>query len=92
VAGRVDDYLVSLRAASIYSLQVSLNQYWSPSIDEFDFSRLPDGNYRITAHFEGKGAGNLNLDTPGIALMNFWIGTVESHAFEFEIKRGEIVR
>jgi hypothetical protein len=41
--------------------------------------------YRISARFEGHRATSLNLDTPGIALVNFWKGTVQSEVLEFEV-------
>lgn len=84
VAGRVDDFIVSLRAGSLYAIRVSLDQYWSSATKEFGL-KLPRGRYRIEARFEGQGARFLNLDTPGIALLNFWKGTVRSNSLTFEI-------
>jgi hypothetical protein len=84
VFGRLDDFTVALRRGAIYVLRLSLEQYWSSSTKEFDL-RLIDGRYRIAARFEGKGANYLNLDTPGIALMNFWKGTLQSNWLDFEV-------
>ena len=77
IAGRVDDFIVGLRAGSLYAIRVSLDQYWS--------IKLPRGQYRIEARFEGQGAQSLNLDTPGIALLNFWKGILRSNSLAFEI-------
>jgi hypothetical protein len=84
IAGRVDDYIVALRSGSVYVLRVSLDQYWSPEAKAFA-STLADGRRRISARFEGQGAKAVNLDMQGVALMNFWKGTVQSNSFEFEV-------
>ena len=81
VAGRVDDFTVALQSGSIYVLRVSLNQYWGP---EFEL-KLAEGRHRIAARFEGQGAQSANLDMQGIALLNFWKGTVQSNVVEFEV-------
>jgi hypothetical protein len=84
IAGRLDDFTVALRAGAAYEFPVSLDQYWSESTKEFGM-KLGAGRYRIHARFEGHGASYVNLDTPGIALMNFWKGTAESNTLEFEV-------
>ena len=78
VAGRLDDYLVPLRAGSTYSLQLTLDQFWCQETKEFSIPLL-SGNNHLTAQFEGTGANAVNLDMPGIKLMNFWLGKVESN-------------
>ena len=78
IAGRIDDYVVPLRAGSIYTLKISLDQFWSPATKEFDL-KLSAGQYRISAQFEGGGAVAPSLDMPGIKLMNFWIGKLQSN-------------
>jgi hypothetical protein len=85
IAGRVDDFIVALRSGSAYSLRLSLDRYWSPATKEPDL-KLPPGRYRIEALFDGRGAMFQNLDTPGIALLNFWKGTVRSRPLSFEIQ------
>lgn len=77
VAGRVDDYVVPLRAGSTYTLNLSLDQFWSPNTKEFEL-KFP-GKCQITAQFEGGGAKTNNLDVPGIKLMNFWPGNLQSN-------------
>ena len=82
IVGRLDDFTVALRAGAAYEFPVSLDQYWSES--EFGM-KLGAGHYRIQARFDGRGATQVNLDTPGIALMNFWKGTAQSNTVEFEV-------
>jgi hypothetical protein len=84
VAGRVDDFTVALRSGSTYVLRLTLDQYWSPATQE-SVLRLADGRYRIAAHFEGQGAKAVNPDMQGIALMNFWKGTLQSNSAEFRV-------
>jgi hypothetical protein len=78
VAGRVDDYVVPLRVGSMYSLQLTLDQFWCQETKEFSIPLLSGDNY-LSAQFEGTGAHAVNLDMPGIKLMNFWLGNVESN-------------
>ena len=78
VAGRLDDYVVPLRAGSTYTLQLTLNQFWCQETNEFSIPLLSGDNY-LAAQFEGTGANDRNLDMPGVTLMNFWLGKVESN-------------
>lgn len=78
VAGRLDDYVLPLRAGSMYTLQLTLDQFWCQETKEFSVPLLSGNNY-LTAQFEGTGAHAVNLDMPGIKLMNFWLGNVESN-------------
>lgn len=91
VAGRVDDFTVALRIGSIYTILATMDHYWSPSNKEFG-APLPPGRYRILARFQGEGAHTTNSDMPGMALMNFWRGTVQSNPLEFVVFRQEPVR
>ena len=84
VAGRVDDFTVALRVGSVYTIRATLDHYWSPSTKEFGVT-LTRGRYRILARFQGEGARTTNLDMPGLALMNFWKGTVQSNPLEFVV-------
>ena len=84
VAGRVDDFIVALRAGSVYALRVPLDRFWSPATKEFELN-LARGQYRIESRFVGDGARYINLDTPGIALLNFWKGTLRSNSATFEV-------
>jgi hypothetical protein len=84
VGGRVDDFTVALRVGSVYTIRATLDHYWSPSTKEFGVT-LTRGRYRILARFQGEGARTTNLDMPGLALMNFWKGTVQSNPLEFVV-------
>jgi hypothetical protein len=83
VAGRLDDYVVPLRAGSIYTLKLTLDQFWCRETQEFEVPLRP-GENRLTAQFEGRGAKLLNQDMPAIRLMNFWFGKVESNPLLIE--------
>ena len=84
VLGRIDDFTVALRAGSVYTIRATMDHYWSPSTKEFGVT-LTSGRYRILARFQGEGARTTNLDMPGMALMNFWKGTVQSNPLEFVV-------
>lgn len=68
----------------MYAIRVSLDQYWSSATKEFGI-KLGRGRYRLEARFHGQGAQSLNLDTPGVGLLNFWKGTLRSNSLAFEI-------
>lgn len=83
VFGRVDDYIVPLRAGSSYTLKLNLDQFSSPGAKEFGLKFLP-GRYQITAQFEGGRPSTNNSDVPGIKLMNFWLGKLQSNIIVVE--------
>ena len=85
IAGRVDDFIVALRSGSAYSIRLSLDRYGSATAKEWDLKLIP-GRYRIQALFDGQGAMFPNLDTQGIALLNFWKGTLRSNPLSFEVQ------
>jgi hypothetical protein len=78
VAGRVDDYVVQLRVRSSYTLHFTLNQFWCHETKEFSIPLLSGENH-LTAQLEGAGATHLNTGQEGMALMNFWLGKVDSN-------------
>lgn len=78
VAGRVDNYMVPLRAGSSYTVKLRLDQFWSPTTHEFAL-RLKPGRYEVSAQFQGKGAETVNSDMRGMNLMNFWKGNLQSN-------------
>jgi hypothetical protein len=82
IAGRVDDFIVALRTASVHVLRVSLDTY--SGMNGF-VPELERGRYRIEARFDAQGARSLNLDTEGIGLFNFWKGTLRSNIHVFDI-------
>ena len=77
IAGRLDDYLVPLRAGSTYTLTLRLDQFVSPTTGEPP--QLKPGRYEVSAHFHGDGAAASNADTAGVKLMNFWKGNLQSN-------------
>ena len=83
VGGRVDDFLVALRAGSMYSLRLALNEYWVPREARLKLGR---GTYRIEARFTGGVARQINLDTEGIATLRFWKGLLQSNVATFTLR------
>jgi hypothetical protein len=81
IGGRLDDYVVPLPMRATYTIQLSLDQFWCRETHEFAIPLLAGDNY-LSAEFEGTGANHLNLDTPGIKLMNFWRGRVASNTLK----------
>jgi len=85
VAGRVDDYVIPLRAGSAYTLRLSSQNFMLPIDNAVIVPRLlSSGEYTITAQFTGGGAKATNLDTPGMKLMNYWIGTLQSNVLKVD--------
>jgi len=80
IAGRIDDYLVALRAGSAYTVRVSLEDY-TRGVD----MKMPTGRYKIAAQLPGRRATGVNLDMQGVALLNFWSGVVYSNIAEFDV-------
>lgn len=76
VAGRVDDFVVPLRAGSSYSVLVPLRQFVSADYRQHD-PELDPGRYEVSAEFQGTGAGMANSDMEGITTMNFWKGKLQ---------------
>ena len=87
VDGRVDDYIVPLRAGSMYTLRLSSRSFALPIDNMFIAPRLlSSGNSTIMAEFDGGGAKATNLDTPGLKLMNFWTGKLQSTVLKVEAR------
>lgn len=76
VAGRVDDYIVPLRAGSTYTLRIALSQFSCKVTQPSTTTRATN---QLTAEFDGGGANAVNLDMQGIKSLNFWRGTVVSN-------------
>jgi len=74
VAGRLDDYVVPLRAGSTYTLGLRLDQFWSPSTKEFELKLTP-GRYEISAQFQEDRAETRNL-------IFVWKGKLQSNIAE----------
>lgn len=84
ISGRVDDYAVGLQTKAVHVLRFSLSEFWCPSTHEYKL-KLPKGHNKITARFQGHGAAHKNTRMDWAA-WNFWEGTLESSAVEFEIR------
>lgn len=83
VAGRLDDFVVPLRVGSMYTLRLTLDQFWCHETKELEIPLLP-GRNQLTGQFHGSGARLGNLDMQAIKLMNFWLGNVESNTLTIE--------
>ena len=86
IAGRFDDYTVALQAGATYALPVSLDKYCGPAPTGLGVKLLP-GRYQISARFDGRGAITKGGDMAGVALLNFWKGTIQSDILEFDVLR-----
>lgn len=75
VAGRVDDYLVPLRAGSVYSFTLRLEDFWSPDDpDDKDFDvKLSPGKNQIAAQIDGI------ADDTETELIPVWKGKLKSN-------------
>jgi hypothetical protein len=72
-----------LRAGSIYTLKLNMDQFWCRETKELEPSLL-HGRNQLIAQFDGGGARIVNLDMAGVKLLNFWIGKVQSNALAIE--------
>jgi len=86
IVGRVDDYTVALQAGATYALPVSLDKYCGPAPTGLGIKLLP-GRYQISARFDSRGAITKGGDMAGVALLNFWKGTIQSDILEFDVLR-----
>lgn len=85
VSGRLDDYIVYLRAGSTYSVRLKLEQFWSPKTHEFEL-KLKSGSYQVLAQLQGVGARTHNIGSESNDLLDFWKGNLQSSALSFEVK------
>jgi hypothetical protein len=87
VAGRLDPYIVYLRAHSTYTLELGLDQFWSPATHEYQSLALSRQIYKISLEFEGREPGIVNLDQSYISKMTFWKGKLTSNSLTVTIVR-----
>ena len=87
IRGRVDDLIVGLPAGSVYVLRLTSDRLWCAAASVGPWETLAPGRYAATARFEGKGVQRANLDMPGLALMTFWKGRLDSGEASLEIGR-----
>ena len=74
ISGRVDEYLVPLRAGSTYTLRLRLDQFWSPSTEEFELKLTP-GRCEVSTRFQEDRAETRNL-------VSIWKGKLRSNTME----------
>ena len=87
VAGRLDSYIVYLRAHSTYKLELGIDQFFSPATDEYEALALLPGTCRLSLQFEGRAPGIVNLDQQHIAKMAFWQGKLTSNSLPINVAR-----
>jgi len=85
VAGRIDDYPVPLRAGSVYTLKLSLMDFWCAKEIMYE-RRLKPGKYCVRAAFRGSGPQHTAKDN--LMFLYWWTGVVESEEVEFEVGKG----
>jgi RNA polymerase sigma-70 factor (ECF subfamily) len=80
VAGRVDPFVVPLGVGCRYTLRFAVADLTTDWGHALAGAALAPGRYRAVAHFDGKAVtrDQTNQDTPGLALMPYWKGTVRS--------------
>jgi hypothetical protein len=86
IGGRVDPFVLPLPAGARFTLPLNLDEDWAFRAVTAD-AKLA-GTCTIKARYSGKGVtyGEENLDTKGISLMPYWVGTVESNEVRFEVR------
>lgn len=85
VAGRLDAYIVNLRAHSEYTLELGCDQFWSPATREYQPLALSSGVYKISLEFEGREPEIVNLDQSYISKMTFWKGKITSNSLPINV-------
>ncbi len=84
IAGRLDPFVVPLAVGCTYVLRLDFDSYWLVPVG----TSLPNGQYRVTAVFDGKFVDHTNLDMEGISLMPYWTGTIKSKELLFKNTHG----
>src|SRR5690349_10570723 len=87
VAGRVDPYIVYLRPQSTYTLELGVDQFWSPATREYQSLVLLADRYKLSLEFEGREPGIVNLDQSYISKLIFWKGKLISNSLSVTIAR-----
>ena len=87
VAGRLDPYIVNLRAHSTFALELGVDQFWSPATREYEALSFPPGSYKLSLEFEGRAPGHVNPDQPNLANATFWKGKLTSSVLSINVAR-----
>ena len=85
VAGRLDPYIVHLQAHSTHTIELGIDQFWSPDTGDYEGLRLDAGKHDISLEFEGRAPGSVNLDQPYIKQMSFWKGKLTSNTLTIRL-------
>jgi hypothetical protein len=79
VAGRLDPYIVYLSARSTSTLELGVDQFWSPATGEYQPLTLSKGIHKLSLQFEGRAPGLFNLDQSELSKLTYWKGTLTSN-------------
>ena len=85
VAGRLDPYIVYLRAHSSYTLDLGLDQFWSPATHDYESLALAPGSYKLSLEFDGHESEFINRKDPHFAKMTFWKGKIISNSLSLAV-------
>ena len=84
IAGRVDDYLVLLKAGEVWTLRARLGDYWCRATKEFEI-KLVEGLYKVSATYVGKDRQHINSGDKGPPAAKIWIGQLSSNTVSFSV-------
>ena len=85
VAGRLDPYIVYLRPHSTYTLELGIDQFWSPATREYQALVLAPITYKVSLEFEGREPGIVNLDQAYVSKLVFWKGKLTSSSLSLNV-------
>jgi hypothetical protein len=85
VAGRLDPYIIFLRAHSSYMLELGLDQFWSPATHEYQSLVLAPGSYKLSLEFDGHESEFINRKDPHFAKMTVWKGKIISNSLSLTV-------
>src|SRR5205823_604690 len=85
VAGRLDPYLVYLRPHSTYTLELGIDQFWSPATQEYQALALTPTTNKVSLEFEGREPAIVNPDQTHISKMIFWKGKLTSNFLSLNV-------
>ncbi len=86
VSGRIDPLIVPIPVGATFVLRVDLTDYMSIGEHVWQLELAP-GRYKLTARYVGTPVSRreANLDMPGLALMHYWTGSVDSNTLPFSV-------
>lgn len=85
VAGRLAPYIVHLQANSTYTIELGIDQFWSPDTGDYQSLRLDSGSKDLALQFEARAPGPVNLDQQYIKQMSFWKGKLTSNTLTVRV-------